>query len=112
MYDDNVSPYRCPLCLVRPSLCTVDARTKRQSVGCMTCNCSAPIFIQNENESKYMPLILWDRWVVRYRYEHPKWHEEYICDGCNKYDGCGSCEHYDENVVNCPNYEHIEKTEW
>lgn len=107
MYDDNQSPYRCPICLTRPSLCMRDVLTNKPSVGCMTCNCSAPIFTQNENESKYMPLILWDRWVVRYRYENPNWHKEFMCKGCLKYRTNYICSDYDENCINCPNAEYF-----
>ena len=33
MHDDNESPYRCPLCLIRPSLCMVDALTNKHIVA-------------------------------------------------------------------------------
>ena len=105
MYDDNESPYRCPICLVRPSLCTVDATTKLQTVGCMTYGCSAPIFTQKANESKYVPLIEWDKWVVRYRNNHD-WHRNAICKGCLKYRENHICSDYDENCINCPNAEY------
>lgn len=106
MYDDLQSPYRCPLCLIRPSLCTVDAETKMQSVGCMTCNCDAPIFTQDRLESKYVPLVKWDKWVSDYRKEHPNWHRELICKGCLKYRTNHICSDYDENCINCPNAEY------
>ena len=106
MYDDLQSPYRCPLCLIRPSLCTVDAETKMQSVGCMTCNCNAPIFTQDRLESKYVPLVKWDKWVSDYRKEHPNWHRELICKGCLKYITNHICSDYDENCINCPNAEY------
>ena len=106
MYDDLQSPYRCPLCLIRPSLCTVDAETKMQSVGCMTCNCNAPIFTQDRLESKYIPLVKWDKWVSDYRKEHPNWHKEFICKGCLKYRTNRICSDYDENCINCPNAEY------
>ena len=101
MYDDNQSPYRCPICLTRPSLCTRDALTNKVSVGCMTCDCSAPVFTQNKNESKYMPLILWDRWVVRYRYEHPDWHRKHVCQGCLNYVENKVCQCYNADVIHC-----------
>ena len=104
MYDDNQSPYRCPICLVRPSLCTTDALTGKHTVGCLTCNCKAPVFTQKENESKYVPLIEWDKWVVKYRKEHPRWHEEYLCAGCIRYEKHKDCEFYDENIFNCSEY--------
>ena len=106
MYDDNESPYRCPICLVRPSLCTVDATTKLQTVGCFTCDCSAPIFTQDRLESKYMPLVKWDKWVIGYRKEHSDWHREFVCKNCLKYRKNHICSNYDENCVNCSNAEY------
>jgi hypothetical protein len=104
MYDDLQSPYHCPLCLIRPSLCTVDAETKMQSVGCMTCNCKAPIFTQERLESKYVPLVKWDKWVSDYRKEHPNWHKEFICKGCLKNNT--DCGYYNEDIIACPNAEY------
>ena len=107
MYDDNESPYRCPLCLVRPSLCTTDATTGKHTVGCLTSNCGAPVFTEpdfdfrlNYGSLKYVPLVKWDRWVVQYRNEHPNWHQEHVCDGCLK--DWKTCGHYDADMVACP----------
>ena len=107
MYDDNESPYRCPLCLVRPSLCTTDATTGKHTVGCLTCNCGAPVFTEpdfdfrlNHGSLKYVPLVKWDRWVVQYRNEHPNWHKEHVCRGCLK--DWKTCGHYDKDCVACP----------
>lgn len=113
MYDDNESPYRCPLCLTRPSLCTTEANTGLQSVGCMTCNCGAPVFTQDKLESKYMPLVKWDKWVSDYRKEHPEWHRELICKGCIKYRVNHICSDYDQDCIRCPeaDYREIEEND-
>lgn len=116
MHDDNESPYRCPLCLVRPSLCMIDPFTNKHTVGCMTCGCDAPLFKESDFDIdipglEYRPLIEWDRWVVRYRNEHPNWHQEHICKGCLK--DWKTCGHYDKDCIACPDavYETEEEKE-
>lgn len=100
MYDDNQSPYRCPICLARPSLCTEDPSTGMKTVGCLTCNCEAPVFTQRQGEPKYMPLIEWDKWVVKYRNEHKNWHKDCLCKKCLR--DKSNCEFYDPDYINCP----------
>lgn len=100
MYDDYQSPYRCPICLIRPSLCTTEPSTGLYRAGCMTCNCGAPVFTQRQVESKYMPLIEWDKWVVKYRKEHKNWHKDYLCKNCLR--DKSNCKFYDADYINCP----------
>ena len=109
MYDDKISPYRCPFCLTRPSLCTTEAITGLQSVGCLTCNCEAPVFTQDRLESKYMPLVEWDKWVSDYRKEHPEWHREVICKGCIDFMESQVCQYYDPDIIRCPKAKYPEE---
>ena len=103
MYDDKESPYRCPLCLVRPMLCTTEANSGSQVVGCMTCSCDAPVFTQKlPSEPRCMALVRCDGWVSNYRKEHPEWHREAICKGCLKYSKNHVCSDYDPDCMNCP----------
>ena len=102
MYDDKESPYRCPFCLTRPSLCATEANTGLQTVGCLTCNCKAPVFRQEHHEPKCMPLVKWDKWVSDYRKANPDWHREVICKGCLKYKKNENCSDYDPDCINCP----------
>lgn len=108
MYDDKQYPYRCPLCLIRPSTCTEEANTGLKTVGCLTCDCPAPVFVEDKSEkysfpglSKYIPLIKWDKWVINYRKEHPNWHREAICNGCLKYNATESCINYNPDCIRC-----------
>ena len=100
MYDNPNLPYRCPLCFQVVSDCTSSADGKHRTCGCFTCNCSAPIFEQKPLESIYMPRVLWDRWVIRYRNEHPNYHKDYLCKNCLR--DRENCKYYDEEMINCP----------
>ena len=100
MYDNPNLPYRCPLCFQVVSDCTSSADGKHRTCGCFTCSCSAPIFEQKPLESIYMPRILWDRWVIRYRNEHPNYHIDYLCKNCLR--DRENCKYYDEEMINCP----------
>lgn len=100
MYDDPNSPYRCPKCFQVVSDCTSSADGKHKTCGCFTCSCDAPIFEQKSNESKYMPRIDWDNWVIRYRNEHPDYHKDYLCKNCLR--DRENCKYYDEEMINCP----------
>ena len=116
MYDDKESPYRCPLCLTRPSLCTTEANTGLQTVGCMTMSCRAPVFTEPKDglnagtrQSKLLPLIEWDSWVSDYRKANPDWHREVICKGCLKYKKNENYSDYDPDCINCPEAEYKEE---
>lgn len=104
MYDDPNSPYRCPKCFQVVSDCTSSANGKHKTCGCFTCSCDAPIFEQKSKESKYMPRIKWDRWVIKYRNEHPNYHKDYLCEDCLR--DRNNCKYYDEEMINCPNAEY------
>lgn len=100
MYDDPNLPYRCPLCFQIVSDCTSSADGKHKTCGCFTCSCPAPIFEQKPQESIYMPRVLWDRWVIRYRNEHPDYHKDYLCKNCLR--DRENCKYYDGEMINCP----------
>lgn len=97
--NDPFMPYRCPICFnpISPYLWSADG--KRKSCGCFTMSCDAPIFEQKNNESKFIPLIEWNKWVINYRKEHPNYHREFMCKGC-ELEGV-SCDFYDENTLHC-----------
>lgn len=97
--NDPFMPYRCPICFNPVSPCMTNAISNKKTYGCMTMSCKAPIFEQKNNESKFTPLIEWNKWVIEYRKEHPNYHREYMCKGCES-EGV-SCDFYDENVTNC-----------
>lgn len=107
MFDNPNIPYRCPICLNPISDCLRDANTHKVVCGCMTCNCKAPHFTQGDNDSIYVPRIKWDQWVIAYRNEHPNWHREAVCGGCDREKM--KCEHYDENLINCGEWSHWEQ---
>lgn len=100
MYDNPNLPYRCPKCFNPVSSHLTDITGKRYVCGCMTCDCDAPVFTQEQGESIYMPRIKWDNWVVNYRNDNPDYHKEYLCKNClrNKKD----CGFYNEEYINCP----------
>jgi len=100
-YDNPDMPYRCPICFSPVSPCTSDGLTNLKTCGCLTCNCPAPQFMQKPNESKYMPRIQWDRWVIQYRREHPDYHKDYMCKYCLR--DRKNCEYYNENALHCLN---------
>ena len=112
MYDDKQYPYRCPICLTRPSLCTEDAVTGLKTVGCLTNSCPAPLFVEpteghgEKRYYKYHPLISWDNWVIKYREEHPDWHREAVCKSCLRYKKDEICKYYEEDMFRCPRAEY------
>lgn len=79
----------------------------------MTCNCKAPVFTQDRLESKYMPLVKWDKWVSDYRRANPEWHRELICKDCIKYRVNHVCSDYDPDCIRCPeaDYREIEEND-
>lgn len=97
MYDNPSLPYRCPLCLQPMSPRTEDVTTGKRTCGCLSC--SAPEFTQKEGESIFIPSILWNNWVTKYRREHPSWHRDVLCKGCINQNSL--CEYYDGNYINC-----------
>ena len=98
-YDNPDMPYRCPICFSPISPCLTSAISNRNVCGCMTMGCKAPVFERTENESKFIPFIKWNNWVINYRKEHPNYHREYMCKGC-ELEGV-SCNSYDENATDC-----------
>lgn len=105
MNDNPNIPYRCPLCLNPVSDCLSDALTGKKVCGCMTCNCDAPHFTQGANDSIFIPRIKWDHWVIAYRNEHPNWHREVICKGC-EFENT-SCSFYNADAINCPSWKAV-----
>lgn len=97
--DNPFMPYRCPICFNPVSPCLWSADGKRKSCGCFTTYCDAPIFEHKNNESQFIPLIEWNKWVINYRKEHPNYHREFMCKGC-ELEGV-SYDFYDENAINC-----------
>ena len=97
--NDPFMPYRCPICFNPVSPCMTNAISNKKTYGCITMSCKAPIFEQKNNESKFTPLVEWNKWVIEYRKEHPNYHREYMCKGC-ELEGI-SCDFYDENAINC-----------